>query len=568
VFQLSYQVKNSRRRIHQSNAATCSVGKSRSSDLILDSRSVGKHHAEFHLFSDGVHLKDLGSSSGTYVNQERIVEYGPIDVLDDISLGDVKVRLHKVVEQVTDGRNLNRKVDEDDLSYSIGNDSRTRDADAAESENREPSVEGIACWGRVIHERLLDTMDLRRKDVSRMSDQQLRQESDDLISEIIHSLRNELPEELDLIRLHNHVLNESVGLGPLEAFLDDDGISEIMVNNHQEIFIEKDGQLLRSTTRFSSDKTVYSVIERIITPLGRRIDEASPIVDARLKDGSRVNAVIPPLALKGPSLTIRKFPKHRLNFDALLKTGSLSSEMVDFLKVCVDQRRNIVVSGGTGSGKTTLLNLLSAFIPRDQRIVTIEDAAELKLDQPNLVSLESRPANSEGKGQISIRDLMKNALRMRPDRIVVGECRGGEAIDMLQAMNTGHNGSLTTVHANAPRDVVSRLEVLVLMGGIEIPVSAIREQIASAVDIIIQQNRMSCGSRKVTQITEVVGVESGTIQLQDIYRFQSRGVDDAGRTQGDFCSAGFIPSFYESLREQGVPLTIDGFSRVGSSSLA
>jgi len=331
------------------------------------------------------------------------------------------------------------------------------------------------------------------------------------------------------------------------------------VNNHKEIFIEREGRLERSPTHFSSDKTVYSVIERIITPLGRRLDESSPIVDARLKDGSRVNAVIPPLALKGPSLTIRKFPKHRLDFSMLASAGSLSHDMVEFLRVCVEQRRNIVVSGGTGSGKTTLLNLLSAFIPPSQRIVTIEDAAELKLEQPNLVSLESRPPNSEGTGQITIRDLMKNALRMRPDRIVVGECRGGEAIDMLQAMNTGHNGSLTTVHANTPRDVVSRLEVLVLMGGIDIPISAIREQIASAVDIVIQQNRLSCGKRKITQITEVVGVESGTIQLQDIFSYKNQGMDKAGNTQGQFEASGFIPTFYESLRSQGVALSIDAF---------
>jgi len=344
-------------------------------------------------------------------------------------------------------------------------------------------------------------------------------------------------------------------------------MSRLGLVNHKEIYIEKNGRLEQSPVQFSSDNTVYSVIERIITPLGRRIDESSPIVDARLKDGSRVNAIIPPLALKGPSLTIRKFPKHRLDFKALIKSESLSLDMVEFLRVCVEQRRNMVVAGGTGSGKTTLLNLLSSFISHKQRIVTIEDAAELKLDQPNLVSLESRPSNSEGKGQISIRDLMRNALRMRPDRIVVGECRGGEAIDMLQAMNTGHNGSLTTVHANSPRDVVSRLEVLVLMGGIDIPIMAIREQIASAVDVIIQQNRMPCGKRKVTQIAEVVGVESGTIQLQEIYRFQNEGMDPDGNTLGQFRPSGFIPTFYESLRAQGVPLSIEGFSSGAAESL-
>ncbi len=302
--------------------------------------------------------------------------------------------------------------------------------------------QALAYWGRIVHEQLLFQMDLRRKDVNRMSDEQLRSESSQLISEIISSLSAQFPESLDRGLLSENVLNEAVGLGPLEQFLKDESITEIMVNNYREIFVERAGKLERSTAHFSSDATVFAVIERIITPLGRRIDESSPIVDARLKDGSRVNAVIPPLALKGPSLTIRKFPSHRLQFSDLVACDSVSEPMVQFLRVCVEMRKNIVVSGGTGSGKTTLLNVLSNFIPFTDRIVTIEDAAELKLVQPNLVSLESRPANLEGKGEVPIRDLVRNSLRMRPDRIVVGECRGGEAIDMLQAMNTGHDGSL------------------------------------------------------------------------------------------------------------------------------
>lgn len=563
MFDIVIQRSNARRRVVHVTDDVCVIGRGRGSDLLIDSRSIAKHHAEFTQQSDGVHVRDLGSSSGTYVNQQRVVQYGPLDSYDEVAVGDVKLGLQKVDNHARPS--IAAKVTSAEPANSESKDHKPIDS-AEKSEKADRYNQTLAYWGRVVHERLLDAMDLRRKDVSRMSDEQLRSESDALIAEIIKVLKPNIPDELRVQDLQTHVLNESVGLGPLEAFLEDEDISEIMVNNHAEIFVEKNGRLERSKIQFSSDKTVYSVIERIITPLGRRIDESSPIVDARLKDGSRVNAIIPPLALKGPSLTIRKFPKHRLEFDALVKMGSLNAEMVDFLKVCVEQRRNVVVSGGTGSGKTTLLNLLSAFIPVDQRIVTIEDAAELKLIQPNLVSLESRPSNSEGKGQIGIRDLMRNALRMRPDRIVVGECRGGEAIDMLQAMNTGHNGSLTTVHANSPRDVVSRLEVLVLMGGIEIPITAIREQIASAVDIIIQQNRLSCGKRKVTRISEVVGVESGTIQLQDIYKFQHEGLDENGNTLGSFRPSGFIPTFYESLRDQGVPLNIDSFSSSHSAA--
>ncbi|MEE9321483.1 MAG: ATPase, T2SS/T4P/T4SS family [Granulosicoccus sp.] len=438
-------------------------------------------------------------------------------------------------------------------------------SESAQSEHKESLIdERLTYWGGIIHEQLLYQMDLRRKDVNRMSDEQLREESLALINGIIESLSEQIPDDIDLSILQNNVLNESVGLGPLEKFLSDEEVTEIMVNNYREIFIEKNGRLERSQFQFSSDRTVYAVIERIITPLGRRIDESSPIVDARLKDGSRVNAIIPPLALKGPSLTIRKFPKLRLKFDDLVSYGSIDQKMVDFLRVCVEMKKNIIVSGGTGSGKTTLLNVLSNFIPDTDRVVTIEDAAELKLVQPNLVSLESRPANLEGKGEIPIRDLVKNSLRMRPDRIVVGECRGGEAIDMLQAMNTGHDGSLTTIHANNPRDVISRLEVLVLMAGMDLPVTAIREQVASAVHMIIQQTRFPCGSRKVTKITEVVGMESGTVQLQDIFVFQQNGVDELLRVRGSFRPTGAIPTFYENLREMGIEVDLGCFSHTAS----
>ena len=318
---------------------------------------------------------------------------------------------------------------------------------------------------------------------------------------------------------------------------------------------------------FTSDQTVLGIIERIVAPVGRRIDESSPMVDARLKDGSRVNAVIPPLALKGPSLTIRKFSKRKLGAEDLLKFASASPEMIDFLRVCVKHNKNIIISGGTGSGKTTLLNILSNFIPEGDRIVSIEDAAELQLHHPNLVSMESRPANLEGKGQITIRELVKNALRMRPDRIVVGECRGGEALDMLQAMNTGHDGSLTTAHANTPRDMLSRLEVMVLMAGMDLPVAAIREQVSSAVDVIVQQSRLTCGARKITSIVEVTGIESGKIQLQEIFAYVQEGFDEHGKTLGHFTGRGCVPEFYETLAARGVALDMGIFSPGSRSPL-
>jgi pilus assembly protein CpaF len=334
-----------------------------------------------------------------------------------------------------------------------------------------------------------------------------------------------------------------------------------MVNRHDEIFVERAGQLQWYPLSFTSDRAILGVIERIVAPLGRRIDESSPLVDARLKDGSRVNAIIPPLALKGPTLTIRKFPKKRLNTDDMIGYGSVSREIVKFLQLCVEHRKNMIVSGGTGSGKTTFLNVLSNFIPNGERIITIEDAAELKLNHMHLVSLESRPSNVEGRGAITIRDLVKNALRMRPDRIVVGECRGGEALDMLQAMNTGHEGSLTTLHANTPRDALARLETLILMAGMDLPINAIREQIASAVDIVVQQTRFSCGSRKVTSIAEITGMENGRIQLQELFRFDAKGFGENGKVLGQFSGCDAIPSFYDQLREQGAEVDLTLFDK-------
>lgn len=350
------------------------------------------------------------------------------------------------------------------------------------------------------------------------------------------------------------VLNEVIGYGPIEPLLADQEITEVMVNGPKFVYIERKGRIEKSGIEFENDDHVLRVIQRIVAPLGRNVDRDHPTVDARLPDGSRVNAVIPPVALDGPSITIRKFGKHKLTVEQLIHYGSITKGMVDFLEACVVARLNILISGGTGSGKTTLLNVLSSFIPPDERIVTIEDAAELRLHQEHIVRLETKPANPAGDGQVTIRDLVRNSLRMRPDRIVVGEVRGGEALDMLQAMNTGHDGSLTTLHANTPRDAVSRLETMTLMSGLDLPIRVVREQIASAVDLIVQQTRLRDGSRKVTQITELSGMEGDTVVLTDIFKFEQTGVTEEGQVLGELKPTGIRPMFTPRLEAAGFNL--------------
>lgn len=367
-------------------------------------------------------------------------------------------------------------------------------------------------------------------------------------------------------RVVKEIIDEALGLGPLEDLIQDDAINEIMVNHCDQIYIEQKGKLVLSQKKFLNEKQLLTVIERIVAPLGRRIDESQPYVDARLPDGSRVNAIIPPLALKGPCLTIRKFSKQRLHVADLVALETIPSDWSDFLQACVLGRKNIIIAGGTGSGKTTLLNILSAFIPEDDRIITIEDAAELNLQQAHVVTLEARPANIEGKGAVTIRDLVKNSLRMTPTRIVVGECRGGEVLDMLQAMNTGHEGSLTTVHANSPKDTMTRLETMVLLSGLEIPVKAIREQIISAIDVIIQLSRMPDGSRKVTTITEVCGIKNEMLVLNDIFKFEQSGVNKNHKILGRFVSTGYQPSFLEELTVKGIAIKQSWFACKGKKS--
>ena len=354
--------------------------------------------------------------------------------------------------------------------------------------------------------------------------------------------------------------DEILGFGPITPLIEDPQISEVMVNGPHQVYVEREGKIQLSDVYFRDDHHVMHIIEKIVSPLGRRIDESMPMVDARLPDGSRVNAIIPPLSLTGPTITIRKFSKDPLKMQDLVKFGTLTPQMARFLDACVKSRLNIIVSGGTGSGKTTSLNVLSSFIPNGERIVTIEDAAELQLHQDHIISLETRPPNIEGKGAITMRDLVRNSLRMRPDRVVVGEVRSGEALDMLQAMNTGHDGSITTGHANSPRDILSRLETMVMMAGMELPIRAIREQISSAIDLIVHQSRMRDGTRKITHITEVLQMEGDVIVLQDIFHYKQSGIGDGGKVKGDFEATGIQPKFLDKITASGIKLSQDIFN--------
>jgi pilus assembly protein CpaF len=386
------------------------------------------------------------------------------------------------------------------------------------------------------------------------------------LNEAYVQTRVSLPEDIRQ-QIFNEILDEMTGFGPIQPLLDDPDISEVMVNGPKKVFIEKGGKVTKSGITFDDDDHVTRIIDRIILPLGRRVDADSPTVDARLPDGSRVNAVIRPVSIDGPCITIRKFKKDKLSIQQLIDYGSLTQNMGEFVRACVLAHLNIVISGGTGSGKTTLLNVLSSFIPEGERIVTIEDAAELQLQQDHVLRLETKVANTDGRGSVTIRDLVRNALRMRPDRIVVGECRGGEALDMLQAMNTGHDGSLTTLHANTPRDALSRLETMVLMAGMDLPLKVVRQQISSAVDLIIQQTRLKDGSRKVTAITEVVGMEGDTVVMTDIFKFEQTGVGQNGKILGELKATGIRPIFGPKLEAAGYKLGAEIFMPSGGIGL-
>lgn len=404
---------------------------------------------------------------------------------------------------------------------------------------------------RIIHSKLVDKLDLSR--VSDLAGETLRREIR-LVVERLCDTENPLLNRMERERLIDEVLDETFGFGPLEMLLKDPTISDILVNGPFKVWVERRGKLEKTDVKFRDNDHLLQIIDRIVSKVGRRVDETSPMVDARLPDGSRVNAIIPPLALDGPSLSIRRFGANPLKLEDLLNFKAFTPEMAMVLEACIKARLNVVISGGTGCGKTTLLNTLSSFIPHDERVITIEDAAELQLQQDHVVRLETRPPNIEGKGAVQTRDLVKNALRMRPERIIIGECRGAEALDMLQAMNTGHAGSMTTLHANTPRDAQARLETMIMMAGLDLPIKAMRQQISSAVDVIIQANRLQGGPRKLTSITEVLGMEQDMIIMQDIFRYKQLGIDANGRAYGQFEATGVRPTFVQRLEASGIKL--------------
>lgn len=550
------------------NKAELIIGKDKNADVKLSGFSLSKIHAKLVFNGHYWSVQDMSSMAGTYVNRERIIEYVQLTEADTIKIQDYE--LHCRPAQPTTmkqqaikplpmaNKNIQWAAEETQPNFAAHEVATEIQAHTTTQTVTQTPMHVKNEHRQRLHAEVIQTLDLRRQDISSLGQQDIKALTRETALELLKNWHEPID---DVDALIDAVFHDIAGFGPLELLLQDPSVSEIMVNCATEIFVEQNGTIQKSPLTFTDDNAVLAVIDRIITPLGRRIDHSSPMVDARLPDGSRVNAIIPPLAIKGPCITIRKFPAKRLEIDDLIDFGSMDQAMAEFFKVAVSEGKNILVSGGTGTGKTTLLNVLSNLIPMHERVITIEDAAELKLNQPDLVSLESKPANTEGTGAIHIRDLVKNALRMRPNRIVVGECRGAEALDMLQAMNTGHDGSLTTLHANTPRDALSRLEVMVMMAGMDIPVQAIREQMCSAVHVIVQQTRFPCGSRKITHVSEVVGIEAGVIQLQDIFVYKRKGINAQGKIEGKFMPTGFIPSFYETLAEFGKPQNTDIYTQ-------
>ena len=533
------------RKVRDLEVGSYVIGRSSNCRVHLDFPDVSDRHAILTVREDCVILEDLHSANGTFVNGELVERPVVLDGGMVVQIGESMLRVSDdVAESAADAtRSASVPIEEE--------------AQGSAAVEPDPLREIRRNVQEQIQSELLKRMDMKRLTMQGVDREGLEQTAREKIQQIIAEVMANglLPEGIDATRLEEDVFNEALRLGPLEKLLADESVTEIMVNGPDKVYVERHGKLQLSDCQFTDDASVLAVIERIVAPLGRRIDESQPYVDARLPDGSRVNAIIAPLALSGPTITIRKFAKKALTPEDFVRFGTWTHNAAEFMKLCVLLRKNIIVAGGTGSGKTTLLNLLSGYIPHDERIITVEDAAELRLQQPHVVRLEARPPNIEGKGAVPIRDLVKNCLRMRPDRIIVGECRGGEALDMLQAMNTGHDGSLTTVHANSPRDVISRLETMVLMSGMELPSRAIREQIASAVDIIIHESRMSDGSRKVVAISEVTGLEGNQIVMQDIFSFRQSGVGERGKILGEFKPTGAVPTFYDQLAGRGISVS-------------
>ncbi len=519
------------------------IGSDASNRIVLDDGSVEEAHAVLTLMEDESYIEDL-MGAGVFVHGDRVLTRQRVFPGSPIHIGNYTL-LFGVAE---DGTPPVEKPPVPEV-FQPRLDNRTVSASQAIKQQ--------------IHAELVERLDLKRLSMNRYQESELQTKIRKTLDEIISEIRSRLPAGLVPSRLAKEIFDEAVGLGPLEDLLADESITEIMVNGPSQVYIERAGKLVLTDCNFINDASVGLIIERIVSPIGRRIDESQPYVDARLADGSRVNAVIHPLSLIGPCITIRKFSKDPFSVQDLIDFGTLTPEIAEFLRVCVVLRKNIIVSGGTGSGKTTLLNVLSSYLPDDERILTIEDAAELRLTQQHIVRLEARPANIEGRGAVTIRDLVRNALRMRPDRIVVGECRGPEALDMLQAMNTGHEGSLTTIHANAPRDALARLETMVLMSGLDLPIRAIREQVASAVHLVCQISRFSDGSRRVSRITEISGLEQDLITLQDIFEFKQTGLDSEGRVQGQLRATGAVPTFIEEIAVRGISFDRSMFNTAG-----
>ncbi|MEI8247664.1 MAG: ATPase, T2SS/T4P/T4SS family [Lentisphaerota bacterium] len=560
------------------------VGSGGSCHIQISRPEISNRHAQLVIKDNMLKVMDLGSSNGTQVDGETIaanelfevapgsaITIGRAEIIvkglesEELKLKDQELKDKAAIEKAE--MKLGEKPVEKHSSAMSGErpriDKRGKDKIpvliiSGVPDNLRQLVQEIKKRG---HMELLKRLNLKKLALSGITEKDLENKAKDTIKEILSELSIPLPRGVDIETIERELVQEAIGLGPLEYLIERDDITEIMVNGPDNVYVECKGILYRTDTAFADNSQVLAAIERIVSPLGRRIDESSPMVDARLPDGSRVNAIIPPLSLVGPSITIRKFSKTPFEVSDLMKFGSLTKEMAQFLDVCVKVRKNIIISGGTGSGKTTLLNVLSSFLPNRERIVTIEDAAELQLHQEHIVRLESRPPNIEGRGEIAIRDLVRNSLRMRPDRIVVGECRGGEALDMLQAMNTGHDGSLTTIHANTPRDALSRLETLVLMAGFDLPLRAIREQIASAICIVVQINRERDGSRKVTHISEITKMEGEIITMQDIFVYKHEGWDENNRIIGRHVPTGNIPTFMEEIERAKLDLDIGIFSR-------
>jgi pilus assembly protein CpaF len=550
---------------------TYTIGSDATCMIRLNHPDIDARHSMLSIQEDNYWIEDFATRKGTYVNDIKISGGTHIEANDKIKIGPFTLALKvyndakKIPVQPIQKRVPATKIEEKTeapVKQNIAPVAAPKPATPHKSTS--PISKEVLAQEKAIkkqiHEELVDRLDIKRLSTSKINKDDLLKKAKETIGTIIEDVKHKLPKEIDPDVLCQDIINEALRLGPLEEFLADPNISEIMVNGPSKIFIEEKGKLRLSGKTFMNEDSVLSIIERIVSPIGRRVDESQPYVDARLADGSRVNAVIAPLSLIGPCITIRKFSDIPFNSDDLINFNSWNQDMVDLMEICILLRKNIIVAGGTGSGKTTLLNVLSSYIPGDERILTIEDAAELKLHQEHLVRLEARPANIEGKGAITIRDLVRNALRMRPDRIIVGECRGGEALDMLQAMNTGHDGSLTTDHANSPRDALSRLETMVLMSGMNLPLKAIREQVASAVDIIIQQTRFSDGTRKIVNISEVVGQEGEQITMQDIFAYKQTGLDSEGKVLGDFLPTGAVPTFMEELKTRGLSLRPEMFN--------